>query len=96
MTFRRVLIYVCYSRVRHRLLSSHYTSIRQVYCGREGTEIICIIAPDGRISVSLNLKHELPDLPEDHAPDVKEFAVDREWKRFPMMNIVIMIVGSRG
>ncbi|PBK62940.1 UDP-Glycosyltransferase/glycogen phosphorylase [Armillaria solidipes] len=37
-----------------------------------------------------------PDLPEDHAPDVKEFAVDREWNRFPKMNIVIMIVGSRG
>ncbi|KAK0185950.1 UDP-Glycosyltransferase/glycogen phosphorylase [Armillaria mellea] len=54
------------------------------------------ITPDGRISVSLDLKHKLPDLPEDHALDVKEFAVDREWRRFPKMNIVIMIVGSRG
>ncbi|PBK62939.1 glycosyltransferase family 1 protein [Armillaria solidipes] len=54
------------------------------------------ITADGRISVSLDLKHKLPDLPEDHALDVKEFAVDREWRRFPKMNIVIMIVGSRG
>ncbi|KAK0227822.1 UDP-Glycosyltransferase/glycogen phosphorylase [Armillaria fumosa] len=54
------------------------------------------ITPDGRISVSLDLKQKLPDLPEDHALDVKEFAVDREWRRFPKMNIIIMIVGSRG
>ncbi|PBK83146.1 glycosyltransferase family 1 protein [Armillaria gallica] len=68
---------------------------RYIAAGK-GLRSSAFIAPDGRISVSLNLKHELPDLPEDHAPDVKEFAVDREWKRFPKMNIVIMIVGSRG
>ncbi|KAG7453099.1 uncharacterized protein BT62DRAFT_1070779, partial [Guyanagaster necrorhizus] len=54
------------------------------------------ITPDGRISVSLNLNRKHPELPEDHAPYVKEFAVDREWTRFPKMNILIMIVGSRG
>ncbi|KAK0441415.1 UDP-Glycosyltransferase/glycogen phosphorylase [Armillaria borealis] len=68
---------------------------RYIAAGK-GLRSSAFIAPDGRISVSLNLKHELPDLPEDHGPDVKEFAVDREWNRFPKMNIVIMIVGSRG
>ncbi|KAK0185951.1 glycosyltransferase family 1 protein [Armillaria mellea] len=68
---------------------------RYIAAGK-GLRSSAFIAPDGRISVSLNLQHELPDLPEDHAPDVKEFGVDQEWKRFPKMNIVIMIVGSRG
>ena len=52
---------------------------------------------DGRISVSLDLKQDLPDLPPDHAHHVQEFAVDdAQWKQHPGMNIVIMIVGSRG
>lgn len=47
--------------------------------------------------ISLDLAQKLPDLPKDYARDVKEFAVDEtEWKRYPSMNIVIMIVGSRG
>ncbi|KAF8890234.1 glycosyltransferase family 1 protein [Mucidula mucida] len=57
------------------------------------------ITPDGTISVKLDLKHKLPDLPEEHAQEVKEFAVEEdelEWRRFPSLNIVIMIVGSRG
>ncbi len=92
---RPVLIYVGYSRL------TSFTELTILAYGRyiaagKGLRSSAFIAPDGRISVSLNLKHELPDLPEDHAPNVKEFAVDREWKRFPKMNIVIMIVGSRG
>ncbi|KAK0458622.1 UDP-Glycosyltransferase/glycogen phosphorylase [Desarmillaria tabescens] len=62
----------------------------------KGLRSSAFITPDGRISVSLDLKHKLPELPEDHASGVKEFAVDREWTKFPKMNIVIMIVGSRG
>ncbi|KAJ6606176.1 UDP-Glycosyltransferase/glycogen phosphorylase [Mycena vulgaris] len=55
------------------------------------------VLPDGRIVISLDLKKKLPDLPEDHARDIQEFAVDKtEWKHYPSMNIVIMIVGSRG
>ncbi|KAJ7118977.1 glycosyltransferase family 1 protein [Mycena epipterygia] len=55
------------------------------------------VLPDGRIVISLDLKQKLPDLPEDHARDVQEFAVDKtEWKNYPSMNLVIMIVGSRG
>ncbi|KAJ7272823.1 UDP-Glycosyltransferase/glycogen phosphorylase [Mycena rebaudengoi] len=54
------------------------------------------MSPDGRIVISLDLKRKLPDLPEDYAQDVREFAVDPEWKNYPSMNIVIMIVGSRG
>jgi hypothetical protein len=51
---------------------------------------------DGRINVSLALKRGLPDLPNNHALQVDEFATDLNWKDCPQMNIVIMIVGSRG
>ncbi|KAJ7700822.1 glycosyltransferase family 1 protein [Mycena rosella] len=55
------------------------------------------VLPDGRIVISLDLKKKLPDLPADHARDIQEFAVDKtEWKHYPSMNIVVMIVGSRG
>ena len=55
------------------------------------------LTDDGRISISLDLKKTLPDLPEDHAKDVREFALDhKKWNEVPSMNILIMIVGSRG
>jgi hypothetical protein len=55
------------------------------------------VTEDGRIIVSLDLKKKLPDLPKEYAKDVKEFAVDeRGWRDVPRMNVVIMIVGSRG
>jgi hypothetical protein len=55
------------------------------------------VTADGRISVTLNLKKALPDLPPDYARDVKEFAVDEvSYHEVPSLNIVIMIVGSRG
>lgn len=45
----------------------------------------------------MSLKQVLPDLPEDYAKDVKEFAVERQpAPSVPKMSIVIMIVGSRG
>ena len=45
----------------------------------------------------MSLKQALPDLPEDYAKDVKEFAVERQpAPSVPKMSIVIMIVGSRG
>ena len=55
------------------------------------------LTDDGRISISLDLKKHLPDLPEDHAKDVREFALDeKRWNEVPAMNVLIMIVGSRG
>ncbi|KAG7086366.1 hypothetical protein E1B28_002326 [Marasmius oreades] len=55
------------------------------------------IEADGSIVISLNLKEKLPDLPSEHAKEVKEFAVDKSgWRDAPKMNIVVMIVGSRG
>jgi sterol 3beta-glucosyltransferase len=51
---------------------------------------------DGRINVSLALKGKLPDLSNDHAIQVDEFAPDLNWKDCPRMSIVVMIVGSRG
>lgn len=57
------------------------------------------VTPDGRIVISLDLKNKLPDLPPDYAADVEEFAVEdtaAKWRDCPSLNIVIMIVGSRG
>ncbi|KAF8162758.1 glycosyltransferase family 1 protein [Crassisporium funariophilum] len=62
----------------------------------EGLESTASISPDGRISIVLDLKNDVPELPQDHGQDVEEFAVDRQWKDYPCMNIVVMIVGSRG
>jgi sterol 3beta-glucosyltransferase len=55
------------------------------------------VTEDGRITVSLDLKKSLPDLPPDYAPNVKEFAIDEQrYREVPSLNIVVMIVGSRG
>jgi len=52
---------------------------------------------DGRISLTFDLKNKgLEELPQEREGDVVEFAVDNEWRDYPAMNIVIMIVGSRG
>lgn len=60
---------------------------------------IAKLSLDGQISMSFNLKKYIPDfLPSQIlTQDVDEFAVDHErWRDCPSMNIVIMIVGSRG
>lgn len=63
----------------------------------EGLASMARVTEDGRIVISLDLKKQLPDLPPDYAKDVEEFAVDDStWTNVPAMNIVIMIVGSRG
>ena len=63
----------------------------------KGLESLATIGPDGQISLTFDLKQHLPDLPTDHAREVEEFAVDQtQWRDYPSMNIVIMIVGSRG
>lgn len=65
----------------------------------EGLLSIAKLSLDGQISISFDLKKYLPDfLPSQIlTQEVDEFAVDREgWKDCPNMNIVIMIVGSRG
>ncbi|CAE6479214.1 unnamed protein product [Rhizoctonia solani] len=55
------------------------------------------MTPDGRIVITLDLHKKLPDLPKNYANPVREYAVDRvDWQIAPPMNIVIMIVGSRG
>ncbi|KAG8698648.1 hypothetical protein FRC08_005788, partial [Ceratobasidium sp. 394] len=55
------------------------------------------VTPDGRIVISLDMKKALPDLPRDYANPVREYAIDKEdWHTAPAMNVVIMIVGSRG
>ncbi|KAF7359127.1 Sterol 3-beta-glucosyltransferase UGT80A2 [Mycena sanguinolenta] len=64
----------------------------------KGLNSMARVLPDGRIVISLDLKQKLPDLPaEGRAQDIEEFAVDKtQWKKYPSLNIVIMIVGSRG
>ncbi|KAF9262252.1 glycosyltransferase family 1 protein [Marasmius fiardii PR-910] len=62
-----------------------------------GLESRARLERDGSIAISLTLKKKLPDLPVDHAQKVQEFAVDGTgWRNVPKLNIVIMIVGSRG
>lgn len=54
----------------------------------------------GRIDLWMDLKTQIQsqvlDLPEDYAVPVKEYAVDKSAQEFPIMNIVIFLVGSRG
>ena len=60
---------------------------------------IARLSLDGQMSMSFDLKKRLPDfLPSQIlSQEVEEFAVDHErWRDCPSMNIVIMIVGSRG
>ena len=60
---------------------------------------IAKLSLDGQISMSFNLKKYLPDFHPSQifTQEVEEFAVDHErWRDCPSMNIVIMIVGSRG
>ena len=60
---------------------------------------IAKLSLDGQISMSFDLKKYLPDfLPSQNlTQEVGEFAVDHErWRDCPSLNIVIMIVGSRG
>ncbi|TFK31981.1 glycosyltransferase family 1 protein [Crucibulum laeve] len=63
----------------------------------KGLSSFASLSSEGCIDLSFNFKRKLPDLPKDHARDVNEFAVDKtRWRDYPSMNIVIMIVGSRG
>ncbi|PVF99014.1 glycosyltransferase family 1 protein [Serendipita vermifera] len=94
-----------FSRAKLRDYISYATSGR-------GLASSARITDEGRILVSLDLKKALPDLPKDYANPVREFAIDptlekhlsgiieppeiREGGKIPVMNIVIMIVGSRG
>jgi hypothetical protein len=76
---------------------SHETNYAEYKSSGKGLTSSAQLTEDGRISVELDLKKQLPDLHEEYAKDVKEFAVDsRGWKNVPKMNMVIMIVGSRG
>lgn len=54
----------------------------------------------GRIDLWMDLKSKLKrqelDLPQDYAVPVKEFAVDKTATDYPILNIVIFLVGSRG
>ncbi|KAJ3506956.1 hypothetical protein NLJ89_g6575 [Agrocybe chaxingu] len=63
----------------------------------KGLTSVASISQDGRISVRFDLKDtdSIPDISRN-LTDVEEFAVDQEWRDYPSMNIVIMIVGSRG
>ncbi|PVF99017.1 UDP-Glycosyltransferase/glycogen phosphorylase [Serendipita vermifera] len=73
----------------------------------KGLESTAIISKEGRIDVSVQLHKPLPDLPENYANPIREFAVDphmttspiegpREGGKVPRLSVVIMIVGSRG
>jgi sterol 3beta-glucosyltransferase len=54
------------------------------------------------MDVYLNLKGDLKerflheDMPDDFAPEVREYATDPTGAECPPLNVVIFIVGSRG
>lgn len=93
----------------HAILLADYASFAEA---GKGLASYANIAEDGRIFVTLDLKEALPDLPKDYANPVREFAIDpalekyfklpkeqsiaRQDGRIPKLNVVIMIVGSRG
>jgi len=61
----------------------------------KGLDSTASINPDGRISLNFDLKEGMPHMPPEQ--DIEEFAVDvTGWNVCPKMNIVVMIVGSRG
>ncbi|EPQ50593.1 UDP-Glycosyltransferase/glycogen phosphorylase [Gloeophyllum trabeum ATCC 11539] len=83
----------------HTIDNPHFTDYSHYQSVGEGLASTATLDEDGRIVVSFDLQKKLPDLHEDHAPEVDEFAVDTEaWKtrNVPKLSIVIMIVGSRG
>ncbi|KAF7298465.1 Glycosyltransferase family 1 protein [Mycena kentingensis (nom. inval.)] len=82
------------------ILTNPKTTFAQYTAAGSGLASAARVLPDGRIVVSLDLKKHLPDLPKDHAQDVQEFATDPDAAHrpdaCPSLNIVVMIVGSRG
>ncbi|KAF4614897.1 hypothetical protein D9613_003313 [Agrocybe pediades] len=66
----------------------------------DNLDSVASVNSEGRISVQFDLKHGMPELSRertDSSDDLEEFAIDKkQWKDCPTMNIVIMIVGSRG
>jgi len=66
----------------------------------DNLDSVASVNSDGRISIFFDLKHGMPELSKetrDYREEVEEFGIDkREWKDCPNMNILIMIVGSRG
>ncbi|KAF9009573.1 hypothetical protein BDQ17DRAFT_1071182 [Cyathus striatus] len=49
------------------------------------------------LSLDFKFKKDVPSIPKDHGLTVDEFGIDEKgWDNVPNMNIVIMIVGSRG
>ncbi|KAH9483618.1 Sterol 3-beta-glucosyltransferase UGT80A2 [Psilocybe cubensis] len=64
----------------------------------KGLDSVARVSPDGRISLLFDFKDsKLPEIPKPQSRNTEEFAIDpREWQECPSINIVIMIVGSRG
>ena len=63
----------------------------------DGMDSVAHLTKDGRIEMTFDVKTKLPHLDSDHAMDVHEYDIDRSTHfNTPPLNIVIMIVGSRG
>jgi len=56
----------------------HVCRVCRIQSSGEGSRIFARVTPEGRISISLDLKNKLPDLPRNHANRVEEFAVDEQ------------------
>ena len=76
--------------------NTYSTDYAKFVSAGKGLELAARVSNDGRISVKFDLKKGTANISHDYAVSVKEFAIDSQWKDCPRMNIVIMIVGSRG
>ena len=76
--------------------NTYSTDYAEFVSAGKGLESAARVRSDGRISVKFDLKKGASDILHDYAVPVEEFAIDSQWKDCPKMNIVIMIVGSRG
>lgn len=91
--------YCCCSCLPYRALTPDFHSVTEAGPGGRARTAV---KADGTLDIWVDLKGDVKerflhdDLPEDHAPEVVEYAVDRRGGECPPLNIVIFLVGSRG
>jgi sterol 3beta-glucosyltransferase len=79
---------------------AYVTGPDQISTSGPGLDTRAELDEGGRIDLWMDLKHKLAkgaaDLPEDYAVHIEEYAVDKNARDCPPLNIVIFLVGSRG
>jgi sterol 3beta-glucosyltransferase len=79
---------------------AYVTGPNQISTSGPGMDTRAELDEGGRIDLWMDLKSKLAkgaaDLPEDYAVNIEEYAVDKNARDCPPLNIVIFLVGSRG